>query len=142
MCTSDRNSLAEYCKEMNMSYSYKAVLIMSLLDNNGRISMWEAVIYFIRFYGKRLQEGQLAEKKNSIFSDLKCTIDEMRRNIISNPVKALTSSCMLFSYDAETQVLEIKEELWGRMTGSDILQSYDVCLTRLNQYYSRLVQSP
>ena len=69
----DRNrygSLIEYCEKMSMSYSYKPVLIMGLIQNQGIITLDEAASFFLQFYSTRLEQGLIAEKKNSIYSNL------------------------------------------------------------------------
>ena len=50
-------SLIEYCEKMSMSYSYKPVLILGLIQNQGSITLAEAASYFLQFYSKRLEQG-------------------------------------------------------------------------------------
>ena len=55
-----------------MSYSYKPVLIMAIVEHGGVLRIDEAVDYFIKYYGQRLSEGLIAERADSIFSTLRC----------------------------------------------------------------------
>jgi hypothetical protein len=90
-------SILDYCEKMSMSYSYKPVLILALTSNDGQVTLDEAAAYFLRFYSLRLEQGQIAERTNSIYSNLKCTYEQIKQNIQSNPVKALTSSSDFFA---------------------------------------------
>ena len=75
----------DYCEKMSMSYSYKPVLILSLIQGNGNITLDEATSFFLRFYSTRLEQGLIAEKHNSIYSNLKCTFEQVKQNIRNNP---------------------------------------------------------
>lgn len=138
MSANQTNPLLHYCLKMSMSYSYKPVLIMSLLENDGMITMNQAANYFAAFYGSRLAHGLIAEKSNSIYSNLNCSLDIVRQNIISNPVKALTNSSPLFRYNARKCILEIERTTWRSLTTDDINKVYDVCHERLDRYYINL----
>lgn len=135
------NALLNYCQKMSMSYSYKPVLILALLNNEGKITTWDAASYFSAFYASRLESGLIAEKSNSIYSNLNCTIEQIRHNIISNPIKALTSSSSLFEYHSSQGVLEIIPSVWNQLSSEDINELIDVCMDRLNRYYSGIVSS-
>ena len=64
------NKLIEYCCKMNMSYSYKPVLIMALVEYGGEIHILDAVDYFVQYYARRLTLGLIAERTNSIYSNI------------------------------------------------------------------------
>ena len=119
-----------------MSYSYKPVLILALLENNGSISLLDAAKYFHAFYAKRLDNGLAAEKSNSIYSDLNCSLEQIRQNIRANPVKALTSSSALFQYNAPSDTLRIDEEYWQTLSPSEVDKIADACYLRLQRYYA------
>lgn len=72
--------LVEYCHKTNMSYSYKPVLIMALVQHDGVITIQDAAHEFIQYYRNRLSFGLIAERSNSIYNNLNCTIEQ----IISN----------------------------------------------------------
>ena len=132
------NDLVDYCRKMSMSYSYKPVLIIALIAHHGSISMDEAANFFATFYGARLQNGLVSEKENSIFSNLNCSLEQIRQNIISNPVKALTNSSQLFTYDPHQKLLEIIPAYWHNLSSEDIGEIVEVCEDRLEKYYNNL----
>jgi ribA/ribD-fused uncharacterized protein len=138
----NRNAdLISYCRKMSMSYSYKPVLIMALVDHHGSISIDEAANYFAAYYGTRLENGLVSEKDNSIFSNLNCSLEQIRHNIISNPVKALTSSSKIFAYDPDKEVLEIIPQCWQNLSSEEIVAITEACEERLEKYYDNLYKS-
>jgi len=138
MSVTTPGDLIQYCQKMSMSYSYKPVLIMALLNNNGRITSWEAANYFAAFYASRLELGLVAEKSNSIYSNLDCTLEQIRQNIVSNPVKALLNSSDFFEYDSKQDLFAIKPALKTQMTPSDVIAIKTVCVERLEHYFGNI----
>lgn len=125
---------------MSMSYSYKPVLIISLLSNNGKESLDEAADFFLNFYGQRLELGLVAEKSNSIYSNLKCSFDLVKQNIRQNPIKALTNSSDFFSYDRKKDSFEIIPEYWQTLQLSDKADIATACYERLDSYFAAVTQ--
>ena len=124
--------LLTYCRNMKMSYSYKPVLILALLDHQGHVTLDEAAEYFRRFYNRRLGLGLVAERSDSIFSTMNCRFEDIRQNIRSNPVSALLNSSNLFSFDGETLSLK------NLLTPSERDAVKDACNERLTKYYDAL----
>ena len=61
-------SLISYCLSMKMSYSYKPVLIMALLelhDKDWNLSISKAAQYFKTHYQQRREKGLPVELKNA-----------------------------------------------------------------------------
>ena len=61
----------EMVEQMDMSYSYKPVLIKAILtyaDVNGRVKISDIVSYFRSFYESRRNTGLVVEKANSIYT--------------------------------------------------------------------------
>lgn len=133
-------ALLQYCLKMKMSYSYKPVLILALLKNHGKVSIQEAASFFIGYYGSRISQGLIAEKRDSIFSTLNCSVQEIQKNIMTNPVKALTSSSPLFKYNQEQEILTIQNYIWEQLNYDDIIALTEACHERLDQYYGKLYE--
>lgn len=53
-----------------MSYSYKLVLILSLIQGNGGITLDEAASFFLKFYSTRLELGLIAENATQSIATL------------------------------------------------------------------------
>lgn len=133
------SSLLQYCQTMSMSYSYKPVLLLALIKHNGKITISEAAHYFFAFYSSRLERGLVSEKANSIFCRLDCTMEQIKQNIITNPVNALLNSSKLFRYDSESECLEVSDTCWSAMSKTDISEVVMACKDRLDRYYGRLI---
>lgn len=134
---SDINQFLEYCYKTSMSYSYKPVLIMALVEHGGVVSIQEAVNYFVQYYGNRLSLGLVAERTNSIYSNLNCTLEQISSNIKTNPVKALLNSAF-FIYDRNEEVLSFVPEIQRELTADVIEKIITACIQRLDEYYVRI----
>jgi hypothetical protein len=59
-----------YIEKMDMSYSYKSVLIKGMFENideKGRVRLEDITDYFIEFYEQRRKAGLLVEKKPCLY---------------------------------------------------------------------------
>lgn len=135
---SDIDQFLEYCHKTSMSYSYKPVLIMALVEHGGAVSISEAVNYFVMYYGNRLSLGLVAERTNSIYSNLNCTLEQISSNIKTNPVKALLNS-VFFIYDRNTEILSFVPEIRRELTASVGERIISACTQRLDEYYMRIM---
>lgn len=80
----------EMVRQMDMSYSYKPVLIKAIFanaDSKGRVKIEDITAYFKNFYESRRKADLTVEKSNSIFAKGGYTDKEAANNILSNPFK-------------------------------------------------------
>jgi len=128
-----------YCMNMKMSYSYKPVLVMAMLelhDEEWNLSITQAADYFRTFYRQRREAGLVAETKKCIYQNPSVTSDQIVANLLANPVKALVASGF-FGYDAVTNRLALWPDLKMKISERDIEDILIICKKRLKQYYSR-----
>lgn len=131
-------SLIDYCRSMKMSYSYKPVLILSLLSSKTfSISLQEAVEFFKEFYEERRRNKQKIEKKNCIYQSPHVSDEMIADNILANPVKALLKSGY-FSYDPKNQKFGIVESISIKITTEDVELIKSICNQKLQAYFSSL----
>jgi hypothetical protein len=133
------DELAEYCRNMKMSYSYKPVLIMALInasDENWNIRISEAAEYFKGFYKKRRDKGLPVELKKCIYQDPKVTVEQITSNLIANPVKALVESGF-FEYYPSTGIFSLRNDIKRQITKKKASEIHDICSQKLAQYYLR-----
>lgn len=131
------DELVAYCEDMRMSYSYKAVLLLALLENietDVKIAISEAVPFFRKFYRSRIEKGLPAELKFSIYSDLNVDDSRILANITRNPLNALLLS-NYFEYDSVTQRFGFKAEVWSGITEVGRTRMVDAANARLAKYY-------
>lgn len=130
-------NLIEYCRETNISYSYKIVLIkaiMSLVRTGEQITIENIVKYFDCFYTNKYLNDSLMERADSLFSKLNFDFNKAQTLIIKQPLHILIQEGILSNIDG-TIILssDIRDQ---------ILLDYEKivvqCDERLKKYYNRL----
>lgn len=126
-------------RKMDMSYSYKPVLIKALLkhaDEKGRVKLDDIADYFRSFYEKRRREGLSVEKKNSIFYKGDYTDSEAKRNILSNPFKRFEDMQMM-RHTKNLGIVQVDELVWKRLSDEEKAEIEKICDEKLREYYLR-----
>lgn len=129
----------EMVEQMDMSYSYKPVLLKAILQNadkQGRVKIDDIVAYFRVFYEDRRERGKVVEKQNSIFAKGNYTDKEAARNILSNPFKRFEDMNMM-RHTKTIGIIEIEPTVWKHLTEEDKQHILKVCDLKLKQYYRR-----
>ncbi len=135
--TRQDKEIIAYCNDMRRSYSYKAVLLLALLEkaaSDGKMIIEQAVPFFREFYRTRVEKGLPAELKSSIFSDLDVDDARILANIIRNPLNALLLS-NYFEYDGNTRRFGFKNDVWINITAFGREMMKEATTARLNKYY-------
>ena len=130
----------EMIRQMDMSYSYKPVLIKAILlyaDEKGRVKLADIVSYFRSFYETRRSAGLPIEKKNSIFAKGGYTDKEAERNILSNPFKRFEDMQML-RHTKTLGIVQMEETVWKHLTADEKDEIGKICDEKLKAYYERL----
>lgn len=130
----------EMVQQMDMSYSYKPVLIKAMLencDNKGRCKLDDIVAYFRKFYNERKIAGLIIEKANSIFAKDDYTDTDARRNILANPFKRFEDMQMV-RHTKTLGIIEIEPTVWKALSEDDKAEMKSVCDKKLEQYFERL----
>lgn len=126
-------------RQMDMSYSYKPVLIKAILeyaDDKGRIHLDDVVRYFREFYEKRREAGLVVEKANSIFAKGGYTDKDAERNILSNPFKRFEDMQML-RHTKTFGIVQVEESVWKHLTQDEKAEMAEICDRKLTAYYDR-----
>ena len=129
-------------RQMDMSYSYKPVLIKAILlyaDEKGRIKLDDIVSYFRSYYEGRRASGLPVEKTNSIFAKGGYTDKEAERNILSNPFKRFEDMQML-RHTKTLGIIQVDEAIWKHLGKEEKAEMERICDTKLQQYYERLTK--
>ena len=119
---SNRKALfMDMIRKMDMSYSYKPVLMLAVLehaDRNGRIKISDLVAYFRAFYAARRATGLTVEKANSLYCRSDCTDKEIERNILSNPFKRFEDMQMM-RHTKTLGIVEVDSAVWKKLTDAE-----------------------
>lgn len=132
----------EMVRQMDMSYSYKPVLIKAILrhaDEKGRIQLADIVAYFRAYYEGRRAAGLVVEKPNSLFARGGYTDKEAERNILANPFKRFEDMQML-RHTRTLGIVQMDESVWKKLTAEEKAEMEKICEEKLEQYFSRLAQ--
>ena len=135
-----KDMFLEMIRQMDMSYSYKPVLIKAIMlyaDDKGRIKLEDIVSYFKSYYENRRADGLPVEKKNSIFAKGGYTDKEAERNILSNPFKRFEDMQML-RHTKTLGIVQVEETVWTHLTADEKDEIECICNEKLNAYYLRL----
>lgn len=129
----------EMIRQMDMSYSYKPVLVKSILesaDEKGRVRIDDIVEYFKEYYEGRRSLGLVVEKSNSIFAKGGYTDKEAQRNILSNPFKRFEDMQML-RHTKTLGIIEVEPTVWRNLSFLEKEEISAICDKRLDEYYKR-----
>lgn len=132
----------EMVRQMDMSYSYKPVLIKAILrhaDEKGSIQLADIVAYFRVYYERRRAAGLVVEKPNSLFARGGYTDKEAERNILANPFKRFEDMQML-RHTRTLGIVQVDESVWKKLTAGEKAEMEKICEEKLEQYFSRLAQ--
>ena len=132
----------EMVRQMDMSYSYKPVLIQAILrhaDEKGRIQLADIVAYFRAYYEGRRAAGLVVEKPNSLFARGEYTDKEAERNILANPFKRFEDMQML-RHTRTLGIVQVDESVWKKLTAGEKAEMEKICEEKLAQYFSRLAR--
>lgn len=130
-------------RKMDMSYSYKPVLIKAVLryaDEKGRVKLSDIADYFRSYYEGRRAAGLMVEKANSIFAKGGYTNSEAQRNILANPFKRFEDMQML-RHTRTLGIVQVDEAVWKRLTEGEKAEIEQICEEKLEAYYQRLEKS-
>ena len=130
-------------REMDMSYSYKPVLIKAILryaDEKGRVKLSDIADYFRSHYEGRRAAGLTVEKANSIFAKGGYTNSEAQRNILANPFKRFEDMQML-RHTRTLGIVQVDEAVWKRLSKEEKAEIDKICDEKLEAYYQRLEKS-
>ena len=123
-------------RQMDMSYSYKPVLLKSVLifaDEKGRVRLSDIVTYFRGFYEARRAAGLVVEKANSIYAKGGYTDAQAQRNILSNPFKCFEDMQMLY-HTKTLGVIQVGESVWKKLTQEEKQEIERICDEKLEEY--------
>lgn len=130
----------EMINQMDMSYSYKPVLIKAVLkfaDEKGRVKLEDIVAYFRQFYESRRAQGLIVEKANSIFAKDGYTDKEAERNILSNHFRRFEDMDMLH-HTKTLGIVAVDSTVWKALSFDEKQTVETICDKKLEEYYKRL----
>ena len=138
--TNRKDMFMDMIRQMDMSYSYKPVLIKAILlyaDKKGMVKLSDIVAYFRYYYEGRRVVGLPVEKKNSIFAKGGYTDKEAERNILSNPFKRF-EDMQILRHTKTLGIVQVEVTVWKHLTAEEKDEIERICDEKLQHYYDKL----
>ena len=135
-----KNLFMEMVEQMDMSYSYKPVLLKAVfanVDKQGWVKLDDIVGYFRSFYESRRDAGLVVEKSNSVYTKVGYTDKEAERNILSNPFKRF-EDMNIMRHTKTLGILEIDSSVWKKLSQEEIEKIVTICDKKLEEYFMRI----
>ena len=136
-----KDKFMEMVRTMDMSYSYKPVLLKAMFENvdeNGKVLVDDIVDYFISFYKDRKARGLFVEKKSSIYCRDNYSRKEVERNIFANPFRRF-EDMRFMKRCREIEYVEFNRHVFKKLTKEDVEWILKHCDEKLEEYYRRYV---
>lgn len=130
----------EMVEKMDMSYSYKPVLLKAMLeccDENGKVLIDDVAEYFIKFYEDRKNKNLYVEKPNSIYCRDEIDRKLVKRNIFENPFKRFEDMRFLRK-SKDIEYIEFNPYVWKKLSEEEKDWIKVLCDEKLEEYYNRL----
>ena len=127
----------DFCKEMQMSYSYKPVFIMSFLscmNERGEAVLSEVAEAFAWYYEDRIKQGLPAEKRNCIFTKGGYTAKDVERLILSMPFKRFEGMGYM-RHSKYLGIIQIDKSIMKTLDDNDISDILTYCMNALDRYW-------
>ena len=134
-----KDKFMQFVEKMDMSFSYKPVLLKALLDHmdkDGKVRICDIVDYFIDFYESRKAQGLPIEKSTSIYHKGTYTRKDVEHNILANPFKRFADMRFL-QRCKDISIIELNPTILKKISQSDKALIVDICDRKLTEYYAR-----
>jgi hypothetical protein len=134
-----RERFIAFCEEMDMSASYKPVLLRCLLDTvdaDGSVPIASLTLAFRDFYLDRVARGLPAEKPKARMARVAdLTEAEIQRLILDMPFRKFAQRGFL-DYGRDVSRVRFAPALWKRLTEKERTRLRDVTRDAVNRYYA------
>ena len=142
----DANNVKEkfvaYVSKMDMSASYKPVLMLSILDTideRGRVKIAKMIERFRDFYLTRANEGKTVEKPTislSRVTDLE--LGEIQAIVLKMPFEKFERRRYLEYDKRDLAYVRFSRPLWQKLSIADCVDLRKRCLESIEKYYERV----
>lgn len=127
----------EFCNEMQMSYSYKPVFLISFIscmNERGEALLSDVAESFAWYYEDRIKNGLIAEKKPCIFTKGGYTAKDVERLILASPFKRFEGMGYM-RHSKYLGVIQIDKCIMKTFDENDISDILTYCTDALERYW-------
>lgn len=132
-----------YATEMDMTTSYKPVMLLALLDSvdgRGQAKIVDVVLKFRHFYERRQAAGLPVERPKAVMSRVATLAEsDVQRLVLSMPFEKFERRRYM-EYARDLAYLRFVPRLWRQLNEHDLVLIRSACGTATAGYYERLRQ--
>lgn len=131
-----------YVSKMDMSASYKPVLMLCLLetiDERGRVKTTELIERFRDFYSKRAKSGQTVERATITMSNVAdLELAEIQSIVLKMPFEKFERRRYLEYDKRDLAYVRFSPPLWTKLSKADLVDLRKRCEESIEKYYERV----
>lgn len=127
----------DFCNEMQMSYSYKPVFLISFLSNmneKGEAMLSDVAESFAWYYEDRIKKGLQAEKKNCIFTKGDYNQKDVEKLILNMPFKRFEGMGYM-RHSKYLGIIQIDKSIIRSLDDNDVSTIMTYCRDALERYW-------
>lgn len=131
-----KDKFMEMIDKMDMSYSYKPVLLKAIfqnIDDKRRVRVEDLVDYFIDYYEGRREKGLVVEKRRCLYLR-DYTRKEVERNMFSNPFKRFEDMNFM-KRNKDLEFIEINRHIMKKLSKDEIKWIMEHSDRKLDEYF-------
>ena len=135
-----RRLFLDYCREMDMSSSYKPVLLRTVLDcvdQQGKAAVGDVVARFRQFYEERLQAGKTVERPAMRMAKVADLDDAGIRQVVFGMPFEKFERRRYLKYDRDVANIRVAQNLWRQLTAADLAELRRIADESIERYYER-----
>ncbi len=135
------HAFKDYLSTTQMTFSYKAVMVLALLDaidQHGKASHALLIRSFHAFYLNRQSYGLPAEKARDRYPSPLINPDEVADAQIWQILARYPLELMDEFISVDDDYVWIKPALWSQMTAADLVELKEIALRRIEAYYEEV----
>lgn len=128
----------EYLSTTKLTFSYKAVLVLALLDvigRDGKASTSQLIGAFHQFYLERQRKNLAAEKERERHPSPLIKPDEVTDEQIWQILARYPLELMEDYISVDGDIVRFKHNLWSQLSASDLVALKEIAQQRLKVYY-------
>lgn len=132
-----KDKFMDFVDKMDMSYSYKPVLLLAMLENadeKGKVKIEDIVDYYIDFYEDRKKKGLQAEKKKSFVNEDEIDRKKCKRNIFENPFKRFEDMRFMEKCQ-DVEFVRFNMNVWRKLSKEEKVTIENRCEEKLKGYF-------
>jgi superfamily II DNA or RNA helicase len=132
-----KDKFMEFVDKMDMSYSYKPVMLIAMLQNadeKGKVNIEDIIDSYIDFYEDRKKKGLQAEKKKSFVNEDDIDRKKCKRNIFENPFKRFEDMRFMEKCQ-DVEFVRFNSNVWRKLSKEEKGKIEKRCWEKLRGYF-------